>query len=350
MNDRAVSLFEKYNITIEKTRKGRGSIIAESDSGSVALVEYNGSKEHLAMESFLLQQLSESFPGEVDCILPTEEGELFCTDFEGKKYIVKKYVEGRECNVLDIGECVKAAAALAQLHLALRGITLPDPLFSHQGCVTESENSGQNNESEIYREDNPRADFDRRNAELVRTRNYIRKSPSKDDFALAFLGVYERYMEQSTLAYTFLNEGCARELQEKQIRERMYVHGDCNHHNVLIAEKGVTFINFEKTGAHLQVKDIYLFMRKILEKNDWCYDLGRSLLEAYQNVLPLDKAELDYLYARFLYPEKFWKIANGYLNRRKSLPARRQHEKLADFEQKEEKRQLFLNKWLETCR
>ena len=74
------------------------------------------------------------------------------------------------------------------------------------------------------------------------------------------------------------------------------------------------------------------------------------MLSAYETVLPLQKEEKIYLYARFLYPEKFWKIANGYLNRRKSVPARRQQEKLASFELKEEKRHLFLNKWLETCR
>lgn len=300
--------------------------------GSVALVEYNGSKEHLALEEFLLQHVSERFPGKIDTILPTAEGDLFCTDFEGKKYMVKKYVEGRECNVMDDEECQMAAASLANLHLALRGVTLPESLFCE------------------YKADDPLEDFDRRNAEIIRTRNYIRKSPRKDDFALAFLRAYDRYMEQSSLIHTFLNKECAIMLQEKQIREQMYVHGDCNHHNVLIRADGVTFINFEKTGAHLQVKDIYLFMRKILEKNDWSYDLAKKLLDAYQKVLPLDEAERSYLYARFLYPEKFWKIANGYLNRRKSLPARRQQEKLEAFEQKEEKRQLFLNKWLETCR
>lgn len=332
MNDRAVSLFEKYDVTIDKTRKGRGSIIAESNIGPIALVEYNGPKEHLAVEEFLLGLVSEKFPGDVDRILRTGEDELFCTDYEGKKYIVKKYVEGRECNVLDGTECCRAAGALATLHVTMRGIALPET------CVCDCS------------PDNPLEDFDRRRAEIVRTRNYIRKSPRKDDFALAFLGAYDRYMEQSDFAYTFLNEECAAMLREKQQKEKMFVHGDCNHHNVLFRDAGITFINFEKTGPHLQVKDVYLFMRKILEKNDWSYELGERLLESYQKVLPLDKAERSYLYARFLYPEKFWKIANGYLNRRKSLPARRQQEKLEAFEQQEEKRQLFLNKWLETCR
>lgn len=332
MNDRAVSLFEEYDLTIGKTRKGRGAIIAETEKGTVELVEYSGPTENLAMEERLLQSVAERFSCPLDLILRTAEEELFCNDYEGKKYIVKRYVEGQECNVAEEKSCVEAASALARLHAAMRRLELPEGEDFGAKC------------------DNLLDDFDRRTAELVRTRNYIRKSPRKEEFELMFLRSYERYLEQSALAYAFLDKGCLEALREKQRTERMIVHGDCTHHNVIFTQQGVTFINFEKMGAHLQAKDVYLFMRKILEKNDWSYELGRKMLAAYEEELKLEKPEKIYLYARFLYPEKFWKIANGYLNRRKSVPARRQQEKLEAFEMKEEKRQLFLNKWLETCR
>lgn len=332
MNDRAVSLFEKYDLTIERTRKGRGAIIAETEQGTVALVEYSGPLDHLAMEEELLKKISENYTNPLDLVVRTREEELFCTDYEGKKYIVKKYVEGQECDVSDKGACVKAAGALAHLHLAMRGLE----------CSSQP---GLYDKADVLYED-----FNRRTAEIVRTRNYIRKSPRKEEFELSFLSACDRYLEQAEAAYSFLDEDSSRRLKDKQLCERMLIHGDCNHHNVLFAGDRITFINFEKMGAHLQMKDVYLFMRKILEKNDWSYEIAISILTAYEKLLPLEKAERNYLYARFLYPEKFWKIANGYLNRRKSVPARRQQEKLTAFEQKEEKRQLFLNKWLETCR
>lgn len=332
MNDRAVALFENYDLTIKNTRKGRGAIIAETEQGVVSLVEYNGPAENLLVQETLLQKASERFDGPLDLLVRTAEGELFCSDYEGKRYIVKHYIEGQECSVFDAVACEKAAKALAHLHIALRKIDFPEEI------------------KPLGKSDNLREDFDRRTAELIRTRNFIRKSPHKEEFELMFLSAYERYLEQATLAYSFLDRDCLEKLGKKQQEEKMMVHGDCTHHNVLFAGEGVTFINFEKTGAHLQTKDVYLFMRKILEKNDWSYELALKVLSAYETVLPLEKEEKIYLYARFLYPEKFWKIANGYLNRRKSVPSRRQQEKLTAFEQKEEKRHLFLNKWLETCR
>jgi len=332
MNERAAVLLEKYDLTIKNTSKGRGAIIADTEKGMVQLVEYNGPIENLLMEEILLQKLAERFGGPLDLIVRTAEEELFCSDYEGKKYIVKHYLEGQECNVTEEEACEKAAKALAQLHKALRGLEFPKEM------------------NVPGKSDNLREDFDRRTAEIIRTRNFIRKSPHKEEFELMFLASCERYLEQAALAYSFLDKECLEVLGKKQQEERMMVHGDCTHHNVIFAKQGVTFVNFEKAGAHLQAKDIYLFMRKTLEKNNWSYDLALKMLSAYEKELPMEKEEKIYLYSRFLYPEKFWKIANGYLNRRKSVPARRQQEKLAAFEQREEKRHLFLNKWLETCR
>ncbi len=332
MNDRAVSLFEKYDLEIEKTRKARGAIVAQTQKGLVALTEYNGPIENLSTEEILLRSIAGRFECPLDEILRTTEDELYCVDYEGKKYIVKYYIEGQECNVSDEEDCVKAMGALARLHKAMRCPELPaeSGYFGKADCLLE--------------------DFERKTTELVRTRNYIRKSPRKEEFELMFLRSYERYQEQASMAVSFLDGDCLEALAEKQLREQMVIHGECTQHNVLFTGEGVTFVNFEKMGPHLQMKDVYLFMRKVLEKNDWSYAFAEKLLWAYEKEMPIERAEKIYLYARFLYPEKFWKIANGYLNRRKSVPARRQQEKLEAFERKEEKRQLFLNKWLETCR
>jgi CotS family spore coat protein len=234
--------------------------------------------------------------------------------------------------VADAAECEAAAKALARLHLSMRGILLPEDVMP------------------CYSADDPNADFKRHTAELARARSFIRKKSHKDDFELAFLRAYDRCIGQAEAADSFLDTETMLALCEKQSAEKMYVHGDCTQHNIRIAPSGITFINFEKTGAHLQMKDVYLFMRKILEKNNWSFVLGQRLLDAYTSVNPLEKPELRYLCARFLYPEKFWKIANGYLNRRKSLPARRMQEKLVSFEEREQYRQEFLEQWMRTCR
>lgn len=329
MNDRAVTLFEKYDLEIEKTRKGRGMLIATTPHGEIALTEYAGSVDRLLFVREKMEQIAQKFDGKLDHILPTTEGELYCSDYEGQNYIAKQYLDGFECNVLQERQCIEAMQCMAKLHMAMRHLQTQQP----------------------YQADRLLDDFKRKDAELVRARNFMRRLSRKDEFTLMFLRAYERYWQQTKLAQSFLDAACLQALERKQLTEEMYVHGDMNQHNIIMLQgKVMTFRNFEKLGAHLQMKDVYFFMRKILEKNHWSVALADQMIESYAAITPVKHAEYCYLYARFLYPEKFWKVANGYLNRRKSLPPHRQKEKLVTFEQREEERQLFLNKWLERCR
>ncbi|MFR2947417.1 MAG: hypothetical protein ACLTL5_10780 [Oscillospiraceae bacterium] len=63
-------------------------------------------------------------------------------------------------------------------------------------------------------------------------------------------------------------------------------------------------------------------MRKALEKHGWNQDLGMSMLESYERVLPW-KEGADLPLLPFLYPEKYWKQLNFYNNTNKAwIPGR----------------------------
>ena len=84
------------------------------------------------------------------------------------------------------------------------------------------------------------------------------------------------------------------------------------------------------------IKDVYLFMRKLLEKNNWNVDLGRELLHAYNEERTLQEEELLQLKYRLYYPEKFWKIVNFYYNSPKSWISAKNGEKLTKLLEQEE--------------
>ena len=46
-------------------------------------------------------------------------------------------------------------------------------------------------------------------------------------------------------------------------------------------------------------------------------DLGLSMLDSYERVLPMEPKERGCLYYLFLYPEKYWKQLNFYYNANK---------------------------------
>ena len=103
----------------------------------------------------------------------------------------------------------------------------------------------------------------------------------------------------------------------------------------------MTVINFEKFSVDVQMNDLYLFMRKVLEKQNYDARLGRKMLKTYSEVRPLREEEREYLGIRLLYPEKFWKLANYYYNTNKAWIPGKHMEKLEKFLAQREKRVSF---------
>lgn len=323
MNDRAIVVLEQYELEVFDTRKGRGVMIADTDKGLVTLSEYTGKPERLSLYKAVCDRLESGGLSSVDNLISNAEGLLYVTDTDGKNYVVKRYVEGRECDVTNVEECRRMVRDIAKLHHMMEFGEMLQPENAETGPIIR--------------------DFSKREAELLRVRSFIRKQSKKGEFELAFLKEYAYFENVAKQASELLSAECLEALSKSVKEKGMYCHGECNQHNLLLQDtEGIAVTHFEKCCMDIQVRDLYLFLRKILEKNNWSYEMGYSILEAYMQQKELSRQEKQYLYARLLYPERFWKIANAYLNKRKSLPPRRQLEKLNVLTEIEGNRMKFL--------
>jgi len=111
---------------------------------------------------------------------------------------------------------------------------------------------------------------------------------------------------------------------------------------VIHTQAGWCVVNFEKLKRDNPVQDVYLFLRKVMEKNNWSTGLGREMLAAYEAIRNLDAYSRKELYYRFAYPEKFWKIANFYYNSAKVWIPEKNLEKLEKVIRQEQEKQVFL--------
>ncbi|MFR2849696.1 MAG: spore coat protein CotS, partial [Hungatella hathewayi] len=121
-------------------------------------------------------------------------------------------------------------------------------------------------------------------------------------------------------------------------------HGDLDHHHVLMGNRYVAIIEYNKMHLGSQMTDLYHFMRKVMEKQDWNQSLGLDMLKAYDRILPLGTWERKCLYYLFLYPEKYWKQINFYFNANKAWIPARNVEKLCHLEEQMDSRNQFLSK------
>lgn len=323
MNDRNVEVLEQYEMEICSVRRGRGAFICETDQGLRLLREYKGTKKRLEFEEEVLDILKEGGIRQVDQYVRNREGEIQSVGPDGLRYIVKEWFSDRECDVRDEEETVKAVLQIARLHRLLRGIELREEW--NLGSILAEPMSEE---------------MKRHNRELRRTRSFISKKRGKSQFELCVIGNFDSFFEQALEAQRGL-EQMALAGQEPSC---FLCHGELNQHHILMGQKDVGIIEFNKMHLGVQMADLYHFIRKAMEKHSWNLELGLRMLETYDKVLPMKKEEREYLYYLFLYPEKYWKQLNFYYNANKAWIPERNVEKLRSLEEQQEERNRFLSR------
>lgn len=326
MNDKAVALLEQYDIEVIRIRKGRGAFLCDTNKGVLIFKEYVGTEGRLILQNHVQQYVKSKDMVKTDAIIPTKDGTLFVKDKDGTRYILKTYFEGRECNIYEKEECLFAMELLAKLHKSMQNVP---PMEEVSGILADS----------VLQE------YEKRNKELVRIRNFLRKKKQKQVFERELFRVVDPFLEQARQ----VTESWRQYVQDLDLTETAdnYYHGNYQYHNIIYYENEWYVINFEKCQQGSQVRDVFLLLRKLLEKNDWQPDFGKELLKAYCKIRPLSAYEAIDLYYRLAYPEKFWKIVNFYYNASKAWIPERNLEKLLKVLEQEKNRQAFLAEMVE---
>ena len=322
MNDRAVELLEQYEIEVLRVRKGRGAFLCDTDRGCLIFKEFSGSENRLQLQDKLLRQIEKDGTVRVEQLIPNREGDLFVKDAYETKYILKTWCEGRECDIYNREECAQAVELLAALHNSMQ----LEALFE-----------------DIPRPFSPEKEYEKHNRELRKVRKFLNQKSQKTWFEIHLAKYFDFFLEQAlsvTEEWKQYSEIVSREaLDACNVQGSKFVHfchGDYQYHNILHDNKGWFLVNFEKCMADDPIRDLYLLMRKLLEKGNWSVEMGHDLLCTYEKVRPISAlSRID--------PEKFWKIANFYYNSGKAWIPGRNQEKLEKLVEQEQAKQIFLD-------
>ncbi|MCM1188596.1 MAG: phosphotransferase [bacterium] len=323
MNDRAAELLGQYDIEVLRTRKGRGAIICDTDRGCLILKEYTGNNERVQLQNRLLQAVGADGAVQTEQIVPTREGSLLVREGDGTAYVLKTWREGRECSVHDRGECVQAVRLLARLHEAMR---LPADT------------------PELPAAFSPEKEYEKHNREIRRVRKFLKQKGQKQQFEISLLAACDYFLDQALTVTEDWKQYSGRLPGEEEEHDgRDFCHGDYQYHNILVGEEGWFIVNFEKCLPDDPIRDLYLLLRKLLEKGNWSVPLGSELIRAYEKERRISVRSRIDLYYRLAYPEKFWKIVNFYYNSGKAWIPGKNQEKLEKLTAQEKEKQHFLD-------
>lgn len=343
MREYELEVLEQYDIEVRSTRKIRGAFFCDTDQGGLLLKEVHFSEKRAPLLYQLCLQLKEEGFERVDLPVLTKEGNCLSVYRDGTHYLLKHWFTGRECDVRKETEVLQSVRNLARLHQVMFWREGDLPVGNGQGQIEQRKEtaeektemgSGIENEwnraifSEPVCGGNLKEDYLRHNRELRKVREYIRRRSRKDEFELLYLRHFEEMNRLADLVMQRLERTEYDALYRESLAGKCLVHGDYNYHNLLFVQGEIATTGFERFHIEIQMADFYYFFRKVMEKHGWKESLGVKMLEAYDGVRPLKKAEKEYLAIRLLYPEKFWKIANSYYHSNKAWVPQKNTEKL----------------------
>lgn len=348
------AVLEKYDIDVIGTRKTRGAILCDTSQGLLLLKEVKGAKKRIPVLCELYDFLQEQGYERVDRIVKTSDDQCAVSMEDGSTYILKRWFQGKECDVRKPAELLAAAGNLAKLHGIIRNPPRPLTVQAEQDeepaalpvqpqmrCDPSAARPGQGLEWE-YR---------RHNRELCKVRKFVRSLSPKGDFEYAFLRCFDQMYQWGQAALEALEASEYPELEKESRRLGTLVHGEYNYHNILMIQGDYNYrkepyriatTNFEKFKQDIQAEDLYYFLRKVMEKHGWKVRLGDNMLNAYSAIRPLSDAELEYLCIRFVYPEKFWKTTDSYYRSNKAWKSQKNTEKLDTAIRQTEEKKRFL--------
>lgn len=328
MKEYEAEVLEQYDMEVKGTRKIRGAFFCDTDEGTMLLKETKISERRACLVYIVLSRLELEGKVKVDTPVFTKDGGLLVTSREGTRYMLKRWFSGRECDVKRESEIVSAAESLALLHEKMKW-----DAASGQSCgLTVCPPVGRS----------PLEELERHNREMRKVRSFIRARVSKNEFEYLYLENYDRMYRLAEQVVRRLRESDAMELYRKSIAEGRMVHGDYNYHNVLNTPEGTAVTNFEHVRIDIQVRDLYYFMRKAMEKHRWKQKLGFRILEAYEETRGIEPMEREFIGLCLAYPEKFWKTASSYARSNKAWLPEKSVEKLRTAVRQTEEKAAFL--------
>lgn len=316
-------VLSQYDINVHTISRVRSGFLIEADNVYYLLKKAEGSEKRLEYEEQVTGFLAENGCVRVDCPLRNRENLLLTESETGEKYLVKRWYQGEECSARDREGLLASAANLARLHRLLEKTELSDPPDCQEAFrlleITE-----------------------KRTRELKRIYSYVRSKKQKNEFEINILNSFPVFFEQAERASEAMKKFPLEELLKESREKKTLVHGAYSYHNLVFTGDGIATLNFDKGGIGLQIVDLYYFMRKVMEKNEWRLPLGERILKEYNRNNQLEQSQWELLGILLSYPEKYWKILNHYYNNKKSWIAVKNIEKLESVRDMEGKKRMFL--------
>ena len=302
-----------WNLHIKRIEPVLDVYKVETEEGPKALKGSERDRKAMEFIHSVLRYLKEQDFDKVLTSIPTSDGQDFIVS-EGLNYSLYDWIDGRRPNFKNSAELKDACKTMAELHNASIGYHAPHGIHPRKrwGRLVESNKKHQQD----------LADF----AEIAKTKRYLSR------FDRDYLDNLPDYLEFAQRSVSLLDAEEYHQLVRNAKNTGCFCHGDVAERNfVLGTDKKMYLIDLDSCRLDLPAMDLVKLTRRVLKKNRWNPEVARTIIKSYQEVAPLNAAQIRLFDAVIAFPQKFWRIADRYYHKHRFSSEEKAYHKLRNI-------------------
>lgn len=224
------------------------------------------------------------------------------TRWNEKEYIVLDMIEGREAAFTNPVEVLGCTKAIWKLHSSSNG------LVDHLKSINIEAIYGDNIINNYIKDLN----------EISEIKKWVKKFKYTNEFDDIFLRNVDSIKRQMNKAIELLFNS-SYEKMKKDKKNYCLCHNDLAHHNFIIDNDIVNLIDFDYCNIDLRIKDLYIFINKVIKNSIYEKDMVDNIILEYGNEGDTITNEEKAILSGFMcYPYDFVEIIKLYYNKQKS--------------------------------
>jgi len=289
-----VNLFETMGLKVKQIIPVRSVYRLVTDKGFFCLKKLRFSMDEMNFIFGAIEHLKANGFKNLFNIIKQSDGSSFL-DFEGEKYFLTEWIDGRECDYLNPMDLEAAVEVLADLHNASEGYDPAVYPASRDYIGKWPEN------------------FQKRIEEMEIIKQNVSSKQDRSEIDSIYMDYVDMCIKDAKEAMGMLPHTGYWKLCEEASLKKGFIHHDYAHHNILHTFDGKTYlVDFDYCIRDIRIHDLGSLVLRNLKRCNWDIDKAMTIIESYDRINPLSSKELKVLVPFFLFPQDFWMISRQY--------------------------------------